>query len=109
MEKKDVMEVTAGNKLIAQFMQVSKAKAENGLWYYVNDNAYLQDELKYNISWSWLMPVWVKFRDLKFDDTRLQLEHSGIKAALTYQICYGTIEQVFIEMFTAIQWYNTTS
>lgn len=128
--------VMQGNKLIASFMDFefvtvgyfgcedqTEWQVKNQEWcervgldsvgdYIVNTSTDLWfevDEIKYHTSFDWIMPVWYKVRDLKFTDVKTQLEHSSIKVSIDYRICYGTIDELFVEIFTAIQWYNTTS
>jgi hypothetical protein len=100
-------EIIEGNKLIAEFMghKVSYG-LENAMLISTQEITYTP--AKYHTSWDWLMPVWYKIRDLRFDEPKLQLEHMKVKTPITHFICYGTIEHAFIEILAAITWYNTT-
>jgi|SRR6185312_15737930 len=60
-------EILEGNKLIAEFMGAVFAETQinipskDGQWYFIED-------LKYNYSWDWLMPVVEKIKKYWFDD-----------------------------------------
>lgn len=64
------------------------------------------EDMRYHSSWDWLMPVWGKFRALKFiEETTMKL-HLNYVARLAQDIAYGTIEEFHHNMHIAIQWYN---
>lgn len=65
-----------------------------------------EKNLEYHNSWDWLMPVWYKFRDLRFSETKLQLQHSNWKTPIDNAICYQSIQSTHLLLFNAIQWYN---
>jgi hypothetical protein len=63
--------ITEGSALIAQFMgktitpqvgtpEFARWKGEKCDYYFY--------EVRYHESWDWLIPVWIKFRDLEFTD-----------------------------------------
>lgn len=56
-----------GNVLITEFMNVSHCRADQGSFYYINDDAYLAEDLKYHSSFDWLMPVVEKIKDYSPD------------------------------------------
>lgn len=64
------------------------------------------EEMGYDCSYQWLMPVWVKFRDLKFEDFKYQIEHSERKDIIGLAILYGEINIAFERLSEAITWYN---
>lgn len=81
------------NKVIAEF--------DN---YDIVEGLDLNDQLHYHESYDWLMPVWVKFRDLYPKDRGTHSYHC-------HKICgiilnSGTSE-AFEELYKAIEWYNS--
>ncbi len=64
-------------------------------------------ELRYNTDWSKLMPIWQKFRDLRIEDLKAEIEHSGFKLNISYCICYRDIESAHQAIVSGIQWYNS--
>lgn len=85
-----------GNKIIAEFdnyEQVPEGLKEE-FWRYHKD-------------WSWLMPVWHRFRDLSFKgNIKEHHEHQIFKGEIEKAICYGTITDAFNELVQGIEWYN---
>jgi hypothetical protein len=80
---------------------------------HLKTNLFLKDGLRkdityfqYHSSWDWLHGVWDRFRDLKFDDEKLQLEHSGWKDTISRAICYNSMIAAHLYLYKAIQWYN---
>lgn len=65
-------------------------------------------DVKYNSDWSWFMPVWDKFIDLRFSIPMQQLRHSELKSTVGLAILYGGIELAHNNISEAIQWYNQT-
>jgi hypothetical protein len=66
--------------------------------------------LQYNSSWDWLMPVWYKFRDLKFEGEEVSQEHALFSMAINVAIihkCKDSPLPAFNELVSAINWYNT--
>lgn len=64
--------------------------------------------LQYYRSYDWLMPVWHKFRDLRFETTLDIFTHTNIKNMIRQELTIGTVESLFCELAEAIEWYNTT-
>lgn len=110
-------EALESNKSIAQFMgaeirmgyaypyEYCDFKDENG----ITNETVRVDNLKYNTSWDWLMPVWIKFRDYGFgiDEETKQKLHTNYVARLAQDIAYGTLEEVYHNLSIAINWLNT--
>lgn len=103
-------EIIEGNKLIGWFDEkyksanpITKGTMTDAIW-----NQYLSEKgwYEYHTSWDWLMPVWYKFRDLKFISPKLQFEHSEYKDSISRVICYQDIQVAFNEMVIAIKWHN---
>lgn len=66
-----------------------------------------EDTFGYHTSYDWLHRVWVKFMDLKFDGNAIQFsEYEGICMTIAGKITHGTIEEAFLELGRAIEWYN---
>ncbi len=64
-------------------------------------------ELRYHNRWDLLMPIWVKFRNLKFEVIQEQFEHSEFRQNIAHLICYSTIESAHQAVVSGIQWYNS--
>lgn len=60
--------------------------------------------MKFDKSWDWLMPVWYKFRDLKFEGETPSKLHTNYVARLSQDITYGTIEEFYHNLFIATDW-----
>jgi len=76
-----------------------------------NFHQFAIEDLKYHISYDWLMPVWVKFRDLEneivdyqFNKLAFYVLKAKIKDLLTEK---DTPIEAFEELAKAIEWYNT--
>lgn len=115
-------EILEGNKLIAIFMggkllmnNIYNFPVSFGYKESYDEGGYIGsgkssvwdiDEMEYHTSWDWLMPVWYKFRDLKFTEETPQKLHNNYVARLAQDIAYGTIEEFFHNIQIAINWYN---
>lgn len=76
--------------------------------YYVNIERNLiipQDEINYHKSWDDLMPVWYKFRDLKFDDFA-QTAFNNYCARIAHALAYEDIQNVHYKLTLGIKWYQ---
>lgn len=79
----------------------SKGKPEHP--YY---GPFYPEQMSFNTSFDWLMPVWVKFRELKFDENDPRCSKlSGFKIRIASLISYGSIEDCFNELANGIEWY----
>ena len=82
------------NKLIAEFMGIVHPKLDNVI---VIDNVVIkEDELQYDTSWDWLMPVVRKIEDGGLDP------HELIDKALESRV----IEDAYNEVVDTIKRYN---
>lgn len=99
-------DTTENNILIAEFMEFQKT---NIGWYdynetlphYVAKNGNTHDELWFNDSWDWLMPVIQAVKERQLFGSQILIE--DIDNAL---IRFGGIEEVYEYVITFINWYN---
>jgi hypothetical protein len=99
---------------MAEFMGFENDGTTFIVFGFVNNkiSAY-KDDLKFHTSYDWLMPIWVKFRDLhptidmNDDIAHETIKYSRYKTSITYKLLHSTIEEVFEELGKAIEWYNT--
>jgi hypothetical protein len=97
------MTETEMNELVSEFMGLKK---EHGHMYPNNSGWCVAAYLHYHSNWEWLIPVWYKFRDLRFDDAKSQFKHADFKLNISYCICYRDIQSAFQSIISGIQWYN---
>jgi hypothetical protein len=101
-------EIIQGNKLIADFMGYPECGLKNkDPYYYAMKHAYKNGNMRYHTSWDWLMPVWVKFRDVTFSDSSVSALHTNYIARLAQVLAYETIDMFYFRLIPAIQWHNT--
>lgn len=94
-------------RLIAEFDGWCKAGMFYGepYWFKGMDNNYKKlNELRYDRSYDWLMPVWHKFSGLQLNGLEHAIHCQVIKTAITNE----PIEEFLNELAEAIEWYNTT-
>lgn len=60
----------------------------------------------YHTSYDCLHRVWVKFRDLKFDDSDNDFTHYNMCFSFLYPLGKQPIEVAFLELGRSIEWYN---
>lgn len=65
-------------------------------------------ELRYHSDWQSLMPVWHKFRDLRFEREKHSFVFSTERQYIGTMIAYHGIEEAHQALYNAICWYNTT-
>ncbi len=98
-------ELIEANRLIKKFMQDNAAAGQVYGTIGMQRAAYIDD-------WNLLMEVFYKFRDLHFTQSNhlvAALQHKQIIAPVKYALTHYSIKEVFIELVTAINWYNTIS
>jgi len=91
-------EIIEGNKIISLFMRPENKK--KGL----TDEAY--GLLEYHSSWDWLMPVYIKFKNLDIKDVSFRGQHKQVCASFGNGILSGDINNAFNDAVMAIKWYN---
>jgi hypothetical protein len=68
----------------------------------------LVESCNYYKSYNDLMPVWHKFRDLRFTDLIHEKMHSGLKEIVGRSILNKPIEKAFRQLADACKWANST-
>lgn len=101
-------EILEGNKLIAEFMGV-KYNHSLKQWHYSAGEWY--EELKYDYSWDWLMPVVEKINTMGFTVTIKGVAcmtdaNVEIGGAINGITGYAFIENVYLSVVHLIKWYN---
>lgn len=100
--------IEEGNKLIAEFMMLSKVKGE---LYPVEGVLFSASGLKYCSSWDWLMPACKKF-DTIFDGynwgmkTSIYQQYVSQCDSIDNAVTRYDIEPAWTELIAAITWYN---
>ena len=114
---------TEGNKVLAEFMgyryftwQEVKGFGQAGWCKHDHASPKLANgflcrttkELSYHTSWDWLMPVWIKFRDLEFAGKNEML-HSKVKHDLFHKLYRANSPSDFFHhLVEAVKWYQST-
>lgn len=103
------------NEVLARFVAYKTDVVQHGYrnetYYWIKDvplnnddnDCHNQHSLKFDKSWSWLMPVWYKFRDLKFEDAGCHLNY---KIQIVNAIVNKGPEEACKRLSEAIEWYN---
>jgi len=113
-------EIIEGNKLIAEFINLSfKTYGKTGKTYYINGEPFSILNLKYHLSWDWLMPIVEKIQHMedrlpvKIDfqihllgTVELHINHKRVFGMTAFEP--GTlIDAVYNGVIEFIKWYNT--
>lgn len=123
---------TEGNKVLAEFMSIVEIKDKHEsygsyvdyyytqyfsyrtLSYTIPDKSTTQflNECKFSTSWDWLMPVWIKFRDLNIDRSvdsstwfQLRIFRNKIQRILPNS---NSPSDFFPHLVEAVKWYQST-
>ena len=95
-------EIERGNRLIAEYIGFQYTKIG---WYdynevlnlsYTEDNTF--DEMKFHISYDWIMPVVKKILSQKFKGC--------VQCDIKYHLEHSSIEELFRAVVEFIMWYN---
>ena len=104
-------EINKYSVLMAEFMGVKvypcaieKTNMIKG--YYFSESEEYIDWTKYHENYQHLMPVWVKFRDPDIDHTHNKQYKTHI-TSIKNSLVGDTIEEAFMKLGIAIEWYNT--
>lgn len=78
-------------------------------WVKIAENKYYEyHDLRYHKDWNLIMPVWVKFRDLRFDNESAEKGHSEWCGSLSWYLYSSNEPARFCErLYYAITWYNS--
>jgi len=102
------MTTTEGNMIIADFMGVGKT-IEGPILYFrphTENNWVLPKDLKYHLSWDWLIPVAEKFSTLSW---KLNIPTNEIHICMNQldaQLTYYRIDLFWSQLIDSIKWYN---
>lgn len=108
-------EITESNRLIAEFMgYVLAPNTEKPLALYTDDEHGFRahcrfDKVKYHASYDWLMPVWVKIREIiedNIDRNATLCWYDTHQKSISHAILNYEIKIVFDRIVRFIQWYN---
>ena len=104
MNKQEIIE---GNKLIAEFMGRCGKVNKNLFWVNIPGVLWVTtDEMKFNSSWDWLMPVIQKMFYMPFGDTPGLSDYFD-KHMDEYSFGFHCpIKVVFNKVVEFIKWYN---
>ena len=105
------------NKLIAEFMGVNIITIDdvrkNKNPYFSSADGYLEDDIKYNSSWDWLMPVVEKIENFGFEffivEDRVKIAHNtdhSIDVIIDFTSGRGKNETAYQAVVEFIKWYN---
>lgn len=113
------MELNEQLKIVAEFMELKGFEDDRYGWMWKDPTSDKNGScfaLKYNKSYDWLIPVWVKFRDLDFNiinQHRWDFEelgkytmHRKIRESIVQNLAYCEIEKAFSNLVEGIVWYN---
>jgi hypothetical protein len=95
-------------KIILEFMGFELFKTNDTWMYQEDDHLWYLYNCHYHDDYSDLMPVWHKFRDLKFTQKRHEIGHSTHKDFCSHAITYKPIDDAFVQIAYACKWANLT-
>jgi hypothetical protein len=100
------------NELIAEFMGSTEDKVHAPIGDYIwfkealnRRNLYYKGELKYEISWDWLMPVVEKINGL-YDEGKMEGFDTDIYKSMQDWILVTNINSAYADAIEIIKWYN---
>lgn len=103
-----VQKMIDGNKLIAKFMGYKVIPYGIPKKASFTQPEISENDLKYNISWDWLIPALAKFREqidkIPFVDKQLFYSKNEI---LSKCVLSGDIQCAFVIFTECIEWYNS--
>ena len=97
-------EILEGNKLLSLFMgETINIHQWGDNWAKVLSLNITNTIPRYDKFWDWIMPVWIKFRDLNIDSK----EYSDWLSSLSwYMYSANEPKALFERLVYAIKWYN---
>lgn len=105
------MNTTENNKIIAEFMGLSKVQCDIIL-YERNSKGYPLNKLKFHSDWNWLIEVVEKIERLNFDVTIFNSTTEITSFDIDFKTIFGNsdkyskIEAVYNACVEFIKWYN---
>lgn len=105
-------EIIFQNKVIAEFdgweprLQSKGQNSKTPLWYKPSAGyaAFDLSAMKYHSDWSWIMPVWVRFRDLVYPHEQYMI---FIQILFDHIPKCNTPQDLLDRLYPAILWYNS--
>ena len=95
------------NKLIAEFMGLVESGFNRTMVYdSINDIEYKPEELLYQSSWDWLMPVVEKINDIRIGNLVYDIESSKLRGNIIKQLIKFDILSTYKNVVEFIKWYN---
>jgi hypothetical protein len=109
--KEEVKDIASGNEVIARWMGLESYQDSRygKLWPDPLGTHHTEFSLQYNTDWRWLMPVWYKFRDLKFEGFHgHRISHENFVFRISAAILHkDSPEPTFNELVKGIEWFNS--
>lgn len=69
---------------------------------------YRSEQMQFDRSWDWIMPVWARFRDLilQLNNVNARKQHALHFQAIAGSITHGDLPRAYKRLVNAIKWYN---
>jgi hypothetical protein len=103
--------IEEGNRVLAEFMEVdlrTMAVVQDVDSQVLRDCTY--EDLDYQENRNTLHEVWVKFRELRFEESELSNSnyqiHDRYCNVICKTMCYGTLPELFEALVEAVRWWN---
>lgn len=96
------------NRIITEFDKL-QINSEIPDTFFKDGFMYGISSLQYHSSWDWIMPVWIKFRDIDISEESDAIKNNMHKwiNCLEKELCSADVPyDIFNSLATAIQWYN---
>lgn len=94
-------------------MNIEIARFDGRLFYgkypidaYGGDTGNALPEMQYHSSWNWIMPVWMKFRDIGIDNIKNEEYQKWLDALRWYLFSAKVPKDLFERLYYAIVWHN---
>ena len=102
-------EIVEGNKLISsEFLNFKIGHDKKGVW--IKDKYFHWKDLKYHLSWDWIMPIGKKCSDITTNQDRPSINHCNKLDFIESEIGMCTreydIEKTFLKIVEFIKLYN---
>jgi hypothetical protein len=102
------MNIEESNELIAKFMgnEVAGPGIPMGIWFEDTKDFIQFQDLKYNSSWDWLMPVVEKIEQLRHNASPGDITFDLMKETIDSALSEARIEYAYQSIINFILWYN---